>query len=731
MRKGSSVAEVHSLEVDLALPIIIGLSRKKKEMALTRPRIVHTYVNHFCVLSAFILCGLSAAILVLFYPVSTVQESEKFVVKNLETAPERRITKETVQAAVRDETCDYYTCFDVYKCGQQNSTVSVYIYPIYRYEDENGVPVSVPQSEEFLEILETVYKSRYYTPDPSKACFFVPSLDLLNQNKLRLQETSQVLASLPYWEDGQNHILFNMLPGSAPDYNSVLEVNMGQAILAGASLSEWTYRRGLDISIPLYSHFSREGKRKISVKKARKWLVVSSQTNIHQEYVLELELLAEEHQELLILNKCSNDQFNVTVRCKGSRVYAYPQILADATFCLMIRGARLGQLALTEAMMMGCIPVVVADTYVLPFADVLDWKRAAVIVYEDNIFDLMNILKSFSDQRILDMRRHTLFFYDRYFASVEKITNTVLDVLNDRVYRHLAKSYTQWNDIPSESVTLPPLFLPVIAQKSQGFTAVILTYDRVESLFKVIQRVVQAPSLAKVLVVWNNQKKAPPPASMWPKINKLLKVVQTRENKLSNRFYPYDEIETEAVLAIDDDIVMLTADELEFGFEVWREFPDRIVGFPSRVHLWDNGTSRWKYESEWTNEISMVLTGAAFYHKYYNYLYTTSMPGDIKTWVDERMNCEDIAMNFLVANITGKGPIKVTPRKKFRCPECTNMEMLSLDVAHMAERNECINRFTKVYGTMPLKSVEFRADPVLFKDNFPEKLKRFNNIGSV
>lgn len=35
------------------------------------------------------------------------------------------------------------------------------------------------------------------------------------------------------------------------------------------------------------------------------------------------------------------------------------------------------------------------------------------------------------------------------------------------------------------------------------------------------------------------------------------------------------------------------------------------------------------------------------------------MPGDIKEWVDEHMNCEDIAMNFLVANITGKAPLKV------------------------------------------------------------------------
>jgi len=34
------------------------------------------------------------------------------------------------------------------------------------------------------------------------------------------------------------------------------------------------------------------------------------------------------------------------------------------------------------------------------------------------------------------------------------------------------------------------------------------------------------------------------------------------------RFYPYDEIETEAILALDDDILMLTVDELEFGYEV-------------------------------------------------------------------------------------------------------------------------------------------------------------------
>ena len=107
------------------------------------------------------------------------------------------------------------------------------------------------------------------------------------------------------------------------------------------------------------------------------------------------------------------------------------------------------------------------------------------------------------------------------------------------------------------------------------------------------------------------------------------------------------------------------------------------------------------------------------------------MPGNIKSWVDDHMNCEDIAMNFLIANTTGKAPIKVTPRQKFKCAECVNGPMISADITHMVERTECINKFTGIYNVMPLKTVEFRADPVLYKDNTPSRLKRFNDIGNL
>ena len=50
----------------------------------------------------------------------------------------------------------------------------------------------------------------------------------------------------------------------------------------------------------------------------------------------------------------------------------------------------------------------------------------------------------------------------------------------------------------------------------------------------------KAPSIKKVLVIWNNQKKLPPPNEEWPKISVKIVIIKTTKNVLSNRFYPYD-----------------------------------------------------------------------------------------------------------------------------------------------------------------------------------------------
>lgn len=57
---------------------------------------------------------------------------------------------------------------------------------------------------------------------------------------------------------------------------------------------------------------------------------------------------------------------------------------------------------------------------------------------------------------------------------------------------------------------------------------------------------------------------------------------------ISQRFYPHSFIETDAILSLDEDATLNT-DELDFAYLVWRDFPDRVVGYPARAHYWDDG----------------------------------------------------------------------------------------------------------------------------------------------
>jgi len=53
-------------------------------------------------------------------------------------------------------------------------------------------------------------------------------------------------------------------------------------------------------------------------------------------------------------------------------------------------------------------------------------------------------------------------------------------------------------------------------------------------------------------------------------------------------------------------------------------------------------------------------TKVLFVHlQYYMFVYSYVMPQAIRDKVDEYLNCEDLAMNFLVSHITRKPPIKV------------------------------------------------------------------------
>ena len=75
--------------------------------------------------------------------------------------------------------------------------------------------------------------------------------------------------------------------------------------------------------------------------------------------------------------------------------------------------------------------------------------------------------------------------------------------------------------------------------------------------------------------MWNSPDVLPSSDLEWPDIGVPIVVIKSKKNSLNNRFIPYDEIETEAVLSVDDD-AHLRHDEIIFGFRVWREHRDRL-----------------------------------------------------------------------------------------------------------------------------------------------------------
>jgi alpha-1,4-N-acetylglucosaminyltransferase EXTL3 len=94
--------------------------------------------------------------------------------------------------------------------------------------------------------------------------------------------------------------------------------------------------------------------------------------------------------------------------------------------------------------------------------------------------------------------------------------------------------------------------------------------------FSLWNRLLGLPYLHKVLVIWNSPD-LPSKELRWPDIGVPVLVVRNEKNSLNNRFLPFEAIETEAVLAIDDD-TQLGQDEIILAFRVWRENRDRLVG---------------------------------------------------------------------------------------------------------------------------------------------------------
>lgn len=76
-----------------------------------------------------------------------------------------------------------------------------------------------------------------------------------------------------------------------------------------------------------------------------------------------------------------------------------------AIFCLCPLGWAPWSPRLVEAVIFGCIPVIIADDIVLPFADAIPWTDIGIFVSEKDVPMLDTILTTISPEQILEKQR--------------------------------------------------------------------------------------------------------------------------------------------------------------------------------------------------------------------------------------------------------------------------------------------------------------------------------------
>ncbi|XP_062562398.1 LOW QUALITY PROTEIN: exostosin-1-like [Armigeres subalbatus] len=660
-------------------------------------------------------------------------------------------------------TCRMETCFDFTKCTDQNFLV--YVYPP---EPLNSLGAPPPISPNYQKIISAIQESRYYTADPEKACLFVLGIDTLDRDSLSEDYVRNVpsrLQRLPHWNGGRNHIIFNLYSGTWPDYNeNGLGFDTGQAILAKASMSVQSLRPNFDVSIPLFH-------KQFPLRGGNTGFVASNNFPANKKYLLAFKGKRYVHgigsetrnslfhlhnaRDLVLVTTCRHGKSwrdLQDARCDEDNReydrYDYETLLQNSTFCLVPRGRRLGSFRFLEALQAGCIPVLLSNSWVLPFQSKIDWQQAAIWADERLLLQVPDIVRSISASRILALRQQTQVLWERYFSSIEKIVFTTFEIIRERLPDYPHRNGLIWNQSPGALLTVPtfsdtahrfPFLLEGVGLRpGPNYTAVIFVQIGAQqltagsALYKLVKSITKSQFVDKILILWACDRPAPS-RKRWPSTGHIpLHVISGGLNEerpsISQRFFPHEHIETDAVLSLDEDAILNT-DELDFAYQVWQDFPDRIVGYPARAHFWDDSKNAWGYTSKWTNYYSIVLTGAAFFHRYYNYLYTNWLSYLLLKTVQQSSNCEDILMNLLVSHVTRKPPIKVTQRKGYKDRESGRSPWNDPD--HFIQRQSCLNTFAAVFGYMPLLRSNLRLDPVLYRDSVSNLRKKYRQIELV
>ncbi|XP_058073903.1 glucosamine inositolphosphorylceramide transferase 1-like [Magnolia sinica] len=238
------------------------------------------------------------------------------------------------------------------------------------------------------------------------------------------------------------------------------------------------------------------------------------------------------------------------------------------------------------------------------------------------------------------------------------------------------------------------------------FTMLTMTYEaRLWNLKLYVKHYSRCASVREIVVVWN--KGTPPNLEDFDSAVPV-RVRVEEHNSLNNRFKVDPLIKTRAVLELDDDILM-TCNDLERAFRVWREHPERIVGFYPRLLEGSPLEYRDERYARKRKSYNAILTGAAFMDSEFAFKrYWSEEAREGRAIVDHYFNCEDVLMNFLFANASSSRTVEyIHPAWAIDTSKLSGAAISRNTQMHYRIRTNCLSKFSAIYGPLSPQKWEF------------------------
>lgn len=186
-------------------------------------------------------------------------------------------------------------------------------------------------------------------------------------------------------------------------------------------------------------------------------------------------------------------------------------------------------------------------------------------------------------------------------------------------------------------------------------TAVVMSYPnpRNANLTKVLLHLSKSPVYKEILLIWNSEQD--PPIGNVDRV----RVLKQSKNSMNNRWMLADTLKTDAMITVDDDMI-LAERSAKCMYSTSKRYPNRIIGGWVRGicngKWWsgEKGSSDPSCKTGTMVENPMIVTRALLRK------YASEEFSNLRSYVDSQAaHCDDVLINSVAQRATKKAPVSV------------------------------------------------------------------------